>query len=427
MNKQLDQYAKIVWEPDDIIEIRPLQPWQGKRVWTKAADIQMHTERMAAENERGANIFAGILPRREHGGGTSDDVDGGRVIWADFDRCEPGDIDDIMHKLKLPYPSMVVGSGHGAHVFWRLKEFTDKATIYRIVCDLIAFLMDKPESQNYIDKSAKDPARILRLPGYVNHKPPAKAAEIFYAVPENRYTPDDFAMLTQCKLEDRPQTPKVRSGTPIDAIERAKRYIATIPGCAPGGRTTTAYKVACVLTNDFELADSDALPMLQGWDISNNTPTIERDYGPEELPKILKNARKYKSKPPGTLNDDTRLPMNASEFDGIDITGILSMSAAKDESEDFPRHFMDVPGFMGDVIAHNLATAPKPQPVLALAGAIALQAVLCARKLTDETGARPNIYICGVANSGAGKDHARQLNKRILLEAGISQLQAEGI
>jgi hypothetical protein len=64
---------------------------------------------------------------------------------------------------------------------------------------------------------------------------------------------------------------------------------------------------------------------------------------------------------------------------------------------------------------------------LALSGAIALQAVLCARKVKDANGTRPNLYLCGVANSGAGKDHARQLSKRILLESGLSHLQAEGI
>ncbi|MBC7772786.1 MAG: DUF3987 domain-containing protein [Pyrinomonadaceae bacterium] len=85
----------------------------------------------------------------------------------------------------------------------------------------------------------------------------------------------------------------------------------------------------------------------------------------------------------------------------------------------FPEELLAVPGFIGQVIAYNLRTATKPQPVLALAGAIALQAVLAGRKVRDERGNRTNIYCVGLAGSGAGKDHARKINKNVLFAAGL--------
>ncbi|MEQ9616641.1 MAG: bifunctional DNA primase/polymerase [Phycisphaerales bacterium] len=94
-------------------------------------------------------------------------------------------------------------------------------------------------------------------------------------------------------------------------------------------------------------------------------------------------------------------------------------SSRPDDPGPFPDRFLDVPGFVAEVMEHNLATATRPQPVLALAGALCLQAVLAARKVRDERGNRTNLYCIGVAPSGAGKDHARKVNKNILFAAGL--------
>jgi len=42
----------------------------------------------------------------------------------------------------------------------------------------------------------------------------------------------------------------------------------------------------------------------------------------------------------------------------------------------FPEHLLRVPGLIEQVVAYNLATATRPQQVLALAAGICLQAVL---------------------------------------------------
>lgn len=89
----------------------------------------------------------------------------------------------------------------------------------------------------------------------------------------------------------------------------------------------------------------------------------------------------------------------------------------------FPEHLLRVPGFISEAIDYDLATATRPQPILALAGAICLQAVLAARKVRDERGNRTNLYCVGIAEAGAGKDHARKNNKKILFHAGLDGLE----
>lgn len=84
-----------------------------------------------------------------------------------------------------------------------------------------------------------------------------------------------------------------------------------------------------------------------------------------------------------------------------------------------PSHLLTVPGFIDEVIDYTLSTAPYPQPVLAFGGALALQAVLAGRKVRDESDNRTNLYMLGLANSGAGKDYPRKVNQQILMHAGL--------
>ncbi|MEP0060447.1 DUF3987 domain-containing protein [Rhodopirellula bahusiensis] len=74
--------------------------------------------------------------------------------------------------------------------------------------------------------------------------------------------------------------------------------------------------------------------------------------------------------------------------------------------------------FLSQVISHNLETSFKQQPAFALAGALALTASLIGRKVKDEFGTRPNIQAISVGPTTCGKDHARQLNKKILSLSG---------
>ena len=80
-----------------------------------------------------------------------------------------------------------------------------------------------------------------------------------------------------------------------------------------------------------------------------------------------------------------------------------------------------VPGFISDVMAYDLATAPYPNRVLAFAGALTLTAFLTSRKFRDSANVMTNLYCIALANSGSGKEHPRKVNLEIAYAAGLAE------
>lgn len=102
----------------------------------------------------------------------------------------------------------------------------------------------------------------------------------------------------------------------------------------------------------------------------------------------------------------------------------LSEVAKKDENDPgpLPERLLNVPGFIGKLAAYTNDHAHRPQPLFAMAGALAALSVLTGRKVQTESGARSNLYLISVAPSGAGKDAARTTTKALFVAAGCDSL-----
>lgn len=95
--------------------------------------------------------------------------------------------------------------------------------------------------------------------------------------------------------------------------------------------------------------------------------------------------------------------------------------ADEEQPEPFPPRLLYPPGLLSEVMDYNLDGAFREQPILALAGALALLSTLTGRTVQDEVGTRTNLFLLSVAASGSGKERARVVNKELLYRAGGQQ------
>jgi hypothetical protein len=134
---------------------------------------------------------------------------------------------------------------------------------------------------------------------------------------------------------------------------------------------------------------------------------------PREVERIAASIARYEP-------DQIAVALTENHFDQMFAEGTADETPANPDPGPIPDELLRVPGFIDEVMRYTLDTAPYPEPVLAFAGALALQAFLAGRKVRDAMDNRSNLYVLSLANSGVGKDHARKVNARILIEAGLA-------
>jgi len=149
-----------------------------------------------------------------------------------------------------------------------------------------------------------------------------------------------------------------------------------------------------------------------------------------EVEKIAENISRYE---PDQLSTDIVHDIESVNIDSLInphriLDGILPEKVGEVEDPgEFPKHLLEVEGFIRDFMNLVGDTCHKHQPVLALAAGISIQSLLAGRRVMDPIGTRPNIYCIGVAPSGQGKEAARKLIKEILQEANLHTCMGEGV
>lgn len=132
---------------------------------------------------------------------------------------------------------------------------------------------------------------------------------------------------------------------------------------------------------------------------------------------------------PVPMVDPMDYPTEAAEPATVLAEGTLKViePAPKPLFEVDELSFWNPGGTIQLIMSHNLSSAYKRQPELAMFGALALFATVIGRKVQDDRGARPNIYLIGLAPSGSGKEHARQINKMILALANRKEMLSDNL
>lgn len=84
-----------------------------------------------------------------------------------------------------------------------------------------------------------------------------------------------------------------------------------------------------------------------------------------------------------------------------------------------PFEMTDPGGVLGEMIGYMRETARRPQPVLALGASLCALGALMGRKYRTASNLRSNLYIVGIADSGSGKNHAREVINELFVEARL--------
>ena len=294
--KAAAHYAACVFEPKDIVEVRRLPC--GRSTWHIANRLSDTVRDLIRENQQGQHIYVGANPRRLWGGTRSKDVACARCLFVDFDGIGLPTARDRWCDAGLPTPTLTIASGHGVHAYWRLAEpITDMALWTRYQKGLIALLGS--------DSAIHDPARIMRLPGFLNYKEPVAACSIVGDDPARIYDLKSLTPLVNIATEEREDraawatySPRIQSNAPLHdsrcAIETARRAAAKWPIASKGGRNARAFQNAAYLVKNLGLTEAQAWPIFQQWNCKNRPPLPQW-----ELRQTLRNARIYGRHPLG--------------------------------------------------------------------------------------------------------------------------------
>jgi len=289
--EELIRYAACVFEPTDIVEVRRLP--SGKSTWHRAGELVKAAESLVQDNQQNQHIYVGANPRQAEGGTRSEDVLCARCLFVDFDGIDFDKAKNIWQKVGLPRPTLVIASGHGVHAYWRLAEPIKDMVLWSVLQKRLIALLTS-------DAAIHDPARIMRLPGFINHKQPIAMCRIIEDDEARIYELKSMISTMFCKVTETDYMAQylsarnnaLQSSKPfnnnISVAKIAELTAAKWPGVIKGGRNSKAFQNAAYLLKNLRLTKELAWPILQQWNLKNKPPLHEY-----ELRQALRNANIY--------------------------------------------------------------------------------------------------------------------------------------
>ena len=144
------------------------------------------------------NIYFGVGTRDASGSGGKANVVNIPALWTDIDfkDIEPKEANKRIGSF--PYkPSALILTGHGAHLYWILREPAERNEFERIE-DLLRRIRQHFDG----DPAACEWARVLRVPGSINVKYEPVPVVLHY-LRDFSYNLDDFDLLPEVEAQAR--------------------------------------------------------------------------------------------------------------------------------------------------------------------------------------------------------------------------------
>jgi len=289
------RFLKTVFEPTDWVAIllkSYVRSCVAQRVgsvsWIQSEGFQRW---LRAMNVRKYNIYVSVNAiasgRRSR---TRDAIGAVRHVFLDADHDGSTVLSRVAARQDLPSPSYVLHSSpNRVHVFWRVSGF-DPDDVERLQKQLARELETDP--------AATPVTQNTRLPGFFNHKrAQPHLVTIDYRDVNVCYGPEDFPPVQEADAWSQSVGSHESRNFDLPAIERAKRYLASVPPAIAGQHGDVhTFRVCCRLTRGFALDDEQALHVLAEWNARCQPPWSEAELGDK-----LRRATRYGREPIGGL------------------------------------------------------------------------------------------------------------------------------
>jgi hypothetical protein len=358
--ESLDQcidFLGAIFEPEDIIEFRPLPPAAGRR-WstlTEIPDIIEWLERLNRDEAQRVHAYFGANPRSARGVSQAEGVALARCLFADFD----GGVsyEEAMNRIKiagLPWPTAILESGGGVHAWWRLAEPMHDQTAWHERMKAIASALGS-------DQSICDWPRIMRLPGFINWKHEQRPLAVLKDWDATRVYP--LAKFAKQAAQSVVVQPKSMSDLTRRFLEEGFTLAA--------GRRQTMFTVACDMA-------------ARGWGVAEATATIMermrraglRQDDLDDCPRQIANAWKRTRLPVlGSADEAVAVVDAADETPTPTLLDAIQAWREQDETPALPTGLPGLDKLFGGGLPLGQMTAIAAAPGLGKS-ALALQLVL---------------------------------------------------
>jgi len=286
---QCIDFLGAIFEPEDIIEFRPLPPNAGRR-WAPLAeipDIIDWLHKLNSDENQRVHAYFGANPRKARGQSQAEGVKLARCLFADFDGGVI--LEEAYERIKaagLPWPTAILESGGGVHAWWRLSEPMTDADAWHDRMRAISSSLGS-------DQSICDWPRIMRLPGFVNWKHEQRPLAVLKDCDATRVY--SLSRFTKQATQSVVVKPKSMSDLTRRFLEEGFTLAA--------GRRQTMFTVACDMA-------------ARGWGVAEATATIMermrrvglRQDDLDDCPRQVANAWKR-----------TRLPVIGSADEAVPV------------------------------------------------------------------------------------------------------------
>ena len=288
------RFLNVAYETTDWVAIF-LKSYESGRIAQRVGPIRwamsQHCQSWLLEmNGKGFNVYVSVngiaVGRRAR---TRDSINSIRHVFLEADRDGETLLAHLERRRDLPAPSYVLHSSPGRlHLFWRATGF-DGAYLERLQRQLA--------NELGTDRAATPITQMTRLPGFFNykHRQPHLVA-VDYRDVDSRFGPESFPAVrnTWPELPVRPMEPR---GCYLNVVERAKRYLASVPPAISGQHGDVhTFRVCCRLTRGFALDAEQALAVLSEWNARCEPP-----WTTSELLDKLRRAARSGREPVGGL------------------------------------------------------------------------------------------------------------------------------